>query len=269
MKLKEKHLEIIRFHKFNIEDQLIEGIPFNDYEEQWLKAIEMLAGLHKVDSEYFVNEQMEQGKSVLAEGAQGTLLDVDFGSYPFVTSSNTMIGGVTSGLGVPPKRIGKVMGIFKAYCTRVGSGPFPSEQENEDGDMMRQMGHEFGSTTGRPRRCGWLDLVALKYSIMISGIDSLLMMKTDVLDEFDTLKIGHSYTVDGIEQSTVPFDFQSGDLQVNYKEFPGWKTSLEGIESAEEVPGQLMNYIRFIEEYTGIPVEAFSYGPDRSQTFFF
>jgi adenylosuccinate synthase len=266
--LKEDHLNIIRFHRFDFSDHMVDGIPFMEYEEQWLQAVDLLGSLNIVDSEYFINEQLDSGKSVLAEGAQGTLLDIDFGSYPFVTSSNTMIGGVVSGLGISPKNIGKVMGIFKAYCTRVGSGPFPSEQDNADGEKMRQDGREFGSTTGRPRRCGWLDLVALKYSIMISGVDSLLMMKTDVLNEFDTIKAGESYIINGVEKSSVPFDFQSGDLAIKYREFPGWKSSLDGIKSKDNVPNELRDYIRYIEKYTGIPVELFSYGPDRNQTCF-
>jgi len=267
-KLKEDHLNIIRFHRFDYFDYLVDGVPFPDYEQQWLEAIELLGSLKIVDGEYMINQALDQGRSVLAEGAQGTLLDVDFGSYPFVTSSSTMVGGVTTGLGIAPKRIGKVMGVFKAYCTRVGSGPFPSEQENDEGEKMRQKGHEYGSTTGRPRRCGWLDLVALKYSIMINGVDSLIMMKTDVLNDFDVLRAGESYTIDGEKHTGVPFDFQNGSLQVNYREFQGWKTSLEVLRTDGKVPTELLNFIRHIENYTGVPIEAFSYGPDRNQTYF-
>ncbi len=267
-KLREEHLNIVRFHKFDYEHYLVDGVPFAEYEQQWLESVELLGGLRIVDGEYYINRALEQGKSVLAEGAQGTMLDIDFGSYPFVTSSNTMVGGVTTGLGIPPKRVGKVFGVFKAYCTRVGSGPFPTEQENEDGEKMRKDGNEFGSTTGRPRRCGWLDLAALKYSIMINGVDSLLMMKTDVLDDFDKLKIGHSYIVNGEEQDTVPFDFENGEILAHYKEFPGWKSSLQNLHSGDKVPSALYNYIKHIEKFTGVGIEAFSYGPDRNQTYF-
>ena len=266
--LREDHLNILRYHRFDYFDYLVDGIPYNDYEEQWLEAVELLGSLKIVDSEYFIHEKLDRGMAVLAEGAQGTLLDIDFGSYPYVTSSNTTIGGVTTGLGIPPDRIGKVMGIFKAYCTRVGSGPFPTEQENDEGEAMRQKGHEYGSTTGRPRRCGWLDLVALKYSIMISGVNSLLMMKTDVLNDFETIRVGVSYTIDGKEHQGVPFDFESSNIQVNYTELPGWKTSLQDIRSKDDIPAELKAYIRFIEDYTGVPVDLFSYGPDRTQTCF-
>lgn len=267
-RLREDHLNIIRYHRFDYFDYLVDGVPYPDYEQQWLEAVELLGSLRIVDGEYMINQAMDQGKSVLAEGAQGTLLDVDFGSYPFVTSSSTMVGGVTTGLGIPPRRIGKVMGVFKAYCTRVGSGPFPTEQENDEGEKMRREGHEYGSTTGRPRRCGWLDLAALKYSIMINGVDSLLMMKTDVLDDFDTLKIGESYSIDGVEQDTVPFDFEGGDIRVQYRELAGWKSPLQNLHGGDRVPPALLNYIKHIEKSTGVSVEAFSYGPDRNQTHF-
>lgn len=267
-KLKETHLGIIKYHNFAYFDYLIDGIPFPDYEQQWLEAVKLLGSLQICDGEYFINQALDSGKSVLAEGAQGTMLDIDFGSYPYVTSSSTMIGGVTTGLGVPAKKIGKVIGVFKAYCTRVGSGPFPTEQENADGEMMRQKGHEYGSTTGRPRRCGWLDLEALKYAIMINGVDRLIMMKTDVLNDFGTLKAGESYLVDGKPRQGVPFDFEAGKLEVNYRDIPGWKTSLEGIRSGGSIPQPLSDYISYIEKSTGVKVEAFSYGPDREQTCF-
>jgi adenylosuccinate synthase len=267
-KLREDHLGIIKYHNFAYFDYLIDGVPYPDYEQQWLEAVKLLGGLDIVDGEYFINRALESGKSVLAEGAQGTMLDIDFGSYPYVTSSSTMVGGVTTGLGVPPHRIGKVMGVFKAYCTRVGSGPFPTEQDNADGEKMRVKGHEFGSTTGRPRRCGWLDLEALKFAIMINGVDSLVMMKTDVLNDFDTLKAGESYRLNGSVQDGVPFDFEAGKLEVNYKDIPGWKTSLEGIQKGGAVPQALTDYIRYIENATGVKIDAFSFGPDREQTCF-
>ncbi len=191
--LKSKHLEILRFHEFDYENHKLDGVLFGEYEGKWFEAAETLKKLEHIDSEYFINRALESGKKILAEGAQGSLLDIEFGSYPFVTSSNTITAGVCSGLGISPKKVGKVYGIFKAYCTRVGSGPFPTELENEEGQKLRDVGREFGSTTGRPRRCGWLDLPALNYAIMLNGVDELLMMKADVLSPFDSIKVCTAY----------------------------------------------------------------------------
>jgi adenylosuccinate synthase len=267
-KLKAQHMEIIRFYNFKYFDHLIDKLPFSDYEKHWLEAIEAMKDLRVVDSEIYINQKLGEGKSVLAEGAQGTLLDIDFGSYPYVTSSNTMIGGAVTGLGIPPQKVGDVMGVFKAYCTRVGEGPFPTEDHGDDGETIRREGHEFGSTTGRPRRCGWLDLQALKYAIMINGVNKLFMMKTDVLDSFHGLKIGTGYKQGSKEYDYLPFDLNSGEFEPQYKEFPGWNCSLDKLKDRKELPSQLMDYVKYIESETAVPVKGISYGPDRSQTLF-
>ncbi|MBW6460230.1 MAG: adenylosuccinate synthase [Bacteroidales bacterium] len=267
--LRENHLRLMQFMEFNADSFLIDDIPFNRYEEQWLDAVDYMKTLKLVDAEYFLHRSLAAGKRVLAEGAQGTMLDVDFGSYPFVTSSNTSIGGVCSGLGINPGNIGEVTGVFKAYCTRVGSGPFPTEQFGDQGDKMRERGHEYGSTTGRPRRCGWLDLVALKYAIMINGVTRLFMMKTDVLDDFSRILIGNGYMTGKGKTGDVPFDFLQEDIKVIYKELRGWETSLKGLKSKDEMPVVLQEYVDFIEKETGIPVMGVSFGPDRTQTLIF
>lgn len=202
---------------------------------------------------------------MLAEGAQGSLLDIDFGSYPFVTSSNTVCAGACTGLGIAPSSIGEVLGIFKAYCTRVGAGPFPTEQENETGELLRKIGHEFGATTGRPRRCGWLDLVALKYAVMLNGVTALIMTKADVLDTFDTIKVATAYSINGNITDRMPFDI---DVEITpiYKEFKGWKTNISGMTTESELPKELMEYIQFIEKETGVPVRIVSVGPARNAT---
>ena len=202
---------------------------------------------------------------MLAEGAQGSMLDIDYGSYPFVTSSSTTVGGVCTGLGVAPSKIGHVYGIFKAYCTRVGSGPFPTELFDETGEKIRQVGHEFGAVTGRPRRCGWLDLVALKYTVMIDGVTDLIMMKSDCLDDFETIKVCTSYKVDGVETDQVPFDI-AAKIDPVYTEFPGWKKDLTGIRKESELPQEFKNYIKFMEDYLGVPISIISLGPDREAT---
>ena len=218
-----------------------------------------------IDGEYVVNKFLADNKKILAEGAQGSMLDIDFGSYPFVTSSSTTCAGACIGLGVAPGKIGSVYGIFKAYCTRVGSGPFPTELNDATGEELRQKGFEFGATTGRPRRTGWLDLVALKYAIMISGVTNLIMMKADVLDKFDTIKVATAYKVNGVETNQVPYDTYA-EVEPVYKEFKGWKKDLTGIKKEEELPFEFMNYVRFIEKELGVPVSMISLGPDREQT---
>jgi adenylosuccinate synthase len=238
-----------------------------DCEQEWFDAVEKLKSFQAVDSEHFINDLLQKDKSVLAEGAQGTLLDIDFGSYPFVTSSNTICAGACTGLGLAPQKIGRVYGIFKAYCTRVGMGPFPTELLDETGDKLRDNGNEYGSTTGRPRRCGWLDLVALKYSLMLNGVTELIMMKADVLDAFKTLKICVGYELNGEIIKDFPFEL-SDDIKPVYVEFPGWETHLTHIKSKKDFPEALKNYIRFIEDETGIPVSIASVGPNREQTIF-
>lgn len=236
-----------------------------ELEKEWMEGIEYLKRFKFVDSEHFVNNLLKEDKTVLCEGAQGTMLDVDFGSYPFVTSSNTICAGACTGLGVAPNKIGEVYGIFKAYCTRVGSGPFPTELLDETGDEIGRRGHEFGAVTGRKRRCGWIDLVALKYSVMINGVTKLIMMKSDVLDTFDTIKACVAYKINGVETDQFPYDITQG-VEPVYAEIPGWKTDLTKMTSEDEFPEEFNAYISFIEETLGVPVKIVSVGPDREQT---
>ena len=236
-----------------------------ELEKQWFEAVKYLRRFHIIDSEYFVNDCLSQDKSVLAEGAQGTLLDVDFGSYPFVTSSNTVCAGVCTGLGVAPNRIGEVFGIFKAYCTRVGSGPFPTELFDETGERLCDIGHEFGAVTGRPRRCGWLDMVALKYSIMVNGVTQLIMMKSDVMNDFDTIRVATAYEIGGERTDRFPYAVDAPIAPV-YKEFKGWKCDLRKFRRYEDFPAEFKAYVEFIERETGVPVRIISVGPDRDET---
>ncbi len=232
----------------------------------WLAAIEELKQFPIINNEIVANQLLADDKAILAEGAQGSLLDVDFGTYPFVTSSNTLCAGTCTGLGVAPKHIGEVFGIFKAYCTRVGSGPFPTELFDETGETLRKIGHEFGATTGRPRRCGWLDMVALKYTVMMNGATSLIMMKSDVLDTFDTIKVCVGYELNGESIDYFPFEASDDNIKPIYREFKGWKTDITGCRTYEELPQELKDYITFIEEETGIPVGVVSVGPNRDET---
>ncbi len=234
-------------------------------EKQWFASLDYLKRFRLIDSEHEINRLLQEGKSVLAEGAQGTLLDVDFGSYPFVTSSNTICAGACTGLGVAPNRIGNVYGIFKAYCTRVGSGPFPTELLDETGKKIRDIGHEYGAVTGRERRCGWIDLVALRYAIMIDGVTHLIMMKSDVLDSFETIKACVAYRIDGKETKEFPFEID-GNIEPVYTELPGWQCDLSKIQSESEFPENFNAYIAFLEKELGVPVKIVSVGPDRHQT---
>ena len=238
---------------------------FDKYEQDWMKAVEGLKRFPFIDSEVYVNEALKAGTPILAEGAQGSLLDIDFGTYPFVTSSNTMSAGVCTGLGIAPSRVGKVYGIFKAYCTRVGSGPFPTELFDEDGERLRAIGHEYGATTGRPRRTGWLDMVALKYAVMMNGVTDLIMMKADVMDTFDTIKVAVAYEEGGKTLESFPYD-GGKDAKPVYREFPGWKTPLSGLRSYEEFPQAFKDYIAYIEAETGCRISIVSVGPDRNAT---
>lgn len=255
-KLKARHLQLLQDLKFECD-------PDKD-EAEWMSAIEFLKKFNLIDCEYFVNEWLDE-KPMLAEGAQGSLLDIDYGSYPYVTSSSTTIGGVCTGLGVAPSRVGHVYGIFKAYCTRVGSGPFPTELFDETGDKIREIGHEFGAVTGRPRRCGWLDLVALKYTVMIDGVTDLIMMKSDCLDSFETIKVCTSYIIDGKETNQFPFDTEC-EITPVYTEFKGWNQNLTGCRKEEELPETFKEYIRFMENYLKVPIKIISLGPDREAT---
>jgi len=253
------HLTILKNYDFKFD--------LKEYEKGWFEGIEMLKKFRMVNTEYLVNELAGKGKRVLAEGAQGTMLDVDFGSYPFVTSSNTISAGACTGLGISPKLIGDIFGIFKAYCTRVGSGPFPTELYDETGTTLRNVGREFGSTTGRPRRCGWLDLPALKYSIMINGITRLFMTKADVMSGFRTVKICTSYKVDGKECLEIPFSNDSV-IEPVYTEMTGWEEDISGIREFNKLPEALKIYTEFIEKQTGVPITLVSVGPDREETIF-
>lgn len=253
------HLTILKNYDFKFD--------LKEHEKGWFDGIEMLKKFRMVNTEYLINELAGKGKRLLAEGAQGTMLDVDFGSYPFVTSSNTISAGACTGLGISPKLIGEVFGIFKAYCTRVGSGPFPTELYDETGNTLRNVGREFGSTTGRPRRCGWLDLPALKYSIMINGITKLFMTKADVMSGFITIKICTSYKVDGKECLEIPFSNDSV-IEPVYNDLPGWAEDISGIREYNKLPETLKKYIEFIEKQTGVPITLVSVGPDREETIF-
>lgn len=241
------------------------GYNIKEVEEKWFEGIEFLKQFHIVDSEYEINKLIDEGKTVLCEGAQGTMLDVDFGSYPFVTSSNTVSAGACIGLGIAPNTIRDVYGIMKAYCTRVGAGPFPTELFDDAGNQMRFVGHEFGAVTGRERRCGWVDLVALRYAVKINGVTKLIMMKGDVLDTFSTVKACVAYKMpDGEVIDHIPYDISN--VEPVYKEFPGWETDITNITREEELPTKFMEYLKFVEEFLGVPVKIISVGPDRHQT---
>lgn len=255
--LKNKHIDMLKQYDFEY--------AISDYEDQWFKGIERLKTFEIIDSEQFVNDEMKAGKTILAEGAQGAMLDIDFGTYPFVTSSNTICAGVCTGLGVAPSKIGDVYGIFKAYCTRVGSGPFPTELMDSTGKDLARIGNEFGSTTGRPRRCGWIDMVALRYSVMINGVTQLIMMKADVLNSFETIKAAVAYNIDGVETRNFPYETEAMGSPV-YKEFKGWNCDIADCRTFEDFPQELKDYVNFIEEECGVPVKIVSVGPDRVET---
>lgn len=257
--LVEKHLNILNHYEdFEFDLKSIEA-PF-------FEGIELLRSLTCVDSEQYINEAIKSGKKVLAEGAQGTMLDIDFGTYPFVTSSNTVTAGTCTGLGIAPTKIGNVIGIFKAYCTRVGSGPFPSELLDEVGEQIRQEGREFGSTTGRPRRCGWIDLPAMKYAIMINGVTELSMMKADVLSVFDTIRVCTHYEIDGTVIDYLPFDIVDQEITPIYTDLPGWNCDLTQLQSMAEAPEALKGYVAYLEKELEVPITVVSVGPDRKQT---
>ena len=256
-------------HKAAHLDQL-KALNYTDFditeiEKTWLEGIEFMKNFQFVEGEYAVNNYLKEGKSVLCEGAQGTMLDVDFGSYPFVTSSNTICSGACSGLGIGPNKIGDVFGIMKAYCTRVGSGPFPTELFDEEGKKIRDLGHEYGAVTGRERRCGWIDLVALKYAIMINGVTKLIMMKSDVLDTFSTIKACVAYNINGKITTELPYDLAK-DVKPVYKEIKGWQTDLTQCTSEEQLPQAFLDYITFLEKELETPISIISVGPDRAQT---
>ncbi|MBE7179304.1 MAG: adenylosuccinate synthase [Mucilaginibacter polytrichastri] len=257
-KLVDKHLSILK-HYGEVPD-------FSEKEKVFFEAIEFLKTIPQVDSEHFVNQYLQDGKTILAEGAQGTLLDVDFGSYPFVTSSNTTTAGACTGLGIAPKKIGKVIGIFKAYCTRVGGGPFPTELHNETGEELRRIGHEFGATTGRARRTGWIDLPALKYAIILNGVDELVMTKADVLSGFEKIYACTHYQYMGETIDYMPYDICSVPAEPVLQELEGWSEDLTSVTEQENLPAKLASYISFLEKELGVPVRYLSVGPNRKQT---
>jgi len=251
-------------------EKMLAALNYTDYdiaevEQKWMKGIEYMRQFNIVDSEHEVNNLLRDGKSILCEGAQGTMLDVDFGSYPFVTSSNTICAGACTGLGIGPNKIGNVYGIMKAYCTRVGAGPFPTELFDEDGKKIRDIGHEYGAVTGRERRCGWIDLVALRYAIMVNGVTQLIMMKSDVLDTFPTIKACVAYEQNGTQIDYFPYNIEK-DIKPVYVEMPGWQTDMTKFTSEEEFPEEFRNYITFLEEQLQTPIKIISIGPDRAQT---
>ncbi|HAN78705.1 MAG TPA: adenylosuccinate synthase [Bacteroidales bacterium] len=260
----EKYKTLVDKHKHMLKQFDFE-YNFAEFEAGFFEGIECLKKFDLIESEYYLNHAMVNGKSILAEGAQGTLLDIDFGSYPFVTSSNTITAGASTGLGIAPNRIGEVFGIFKAYCTRVGSGPFPTELFDETGETLRSVGKEFGSTTGRARRCGWLDLAALKYSVMINGVTKLIMMKADVMNNFETIKVAVGYSINAEVTDMLPFELTEEVVPV-YKELKGWNTDITGLKSETEFPVELNEYISYIEDYLGVPIWIVSVGPDREAT---
>ena len=260
--LKKKHLSLIS----NFDEKV--DINIDELETNFFEGIECLKSFNLIESENYLNKSIREGKKILAEGAQGSLLDIDFGTYPFVTSSNTTSAGACSGLGVPPNKIKNIRGIFKAYTTRVGSGPFPTELFNSIGKKIKEVGREYGATTGRDRRCGWLDLVALKYSIQINGVTELNIMKSDVLSTIDKLLVCTSYTIDGEEIDFFPYDINSKNITPNYVEFKGWDKDITLVKNEEELPVELIDYIDYIESFVDVPIKLISVGPDRTQTIF-
>ena len=262
---KEKYDNLVKKHKTILGDYDYQTI-LDEFEPEWFEAMEFLSKFTLIDSEHYINNALKSGKTVLAEGAQGTMLDIDFGTYPFVTSSNTTTAGTCTGLGVAPNRIGEVIGIFKAYCTRVGSGPFPTELNNAVGEEIRKIGHEYGATTGRDRRCGWIDLPALKYAVMINGATQLSMMKADVLDTFDEIEVCTHYEINGEKVDYFPYDITNLDVKPIYKKLKGWNTDLTKLESMDNAPKEFIDYISYLEQELQTPISIVSVGPDRNQT---
>lgn len=266
--LKCQHLQTAHSLKFDLDAFRIDGMTLNEYEALWLESIATLKQFQLINSEYYINRCLDEGKRVLAEGAQGSMLDIDFGSYPFVTSSSTITAGVCSGLGVAPSRIGRVMGISKAYCTRVGAGPFPTELFDETGRRLCELGHEFGATTGRARRCGWIDIPALRYACMLNGVTDLFITKPDVMNDFETVNVCTAYDVEGKQIMEIPFEFNTMEIKPVLRSYEGWKTDLAGCKSYAELPERLRNYLEAIEELTGVNIMAVSISPDRKDVLY-
>lgn len=267
-KLRDRHISEIEALDYDWKSEPVAPLSgsLEQEEKSFFEAVEYVKEFRTVNCEYYINDILKS-EAILAEGAQGTMLDVDYGSYPFVTSSTTSCSGACTGLGAAPQSIGRVYGIFKAYCTRVGSGPFPTELLDQTGERLRAVGHEFGAVTGRPRRCGWLDLVALKYACIIDGVTDLIMMKSDCLDDFDTIKVCTSYKTDGADTREVPFDI-AAEIEPVYTEFKGWKSDLSVIREEKDLPKEFTDYISFLESYLGVPIKIISLGPDRDATIF-
>jgi adenylosuccinate synthase len=263
---KNNHFRIIRSFGYNPDEIVIDKMPLAEYEKLWFEGIEYISDIPLVDSEIFINEAIDKGLKILAEGAQGAMLDIDYGTYPYVTSSNTITAGVCAGLGIPPQKVGKVFGVFKAYCTRVGGGPFPSELMDETGDQLRIKGNEFGSTTGRPRRCGWIDIPAMKYSIMLNGVTDLVMMKADVLDELDQIGVCTGYNVEGKLYDLPGFDTITDNLEPEIRMLNGWKNNISEFKEWSNLPLAFKDYIHYLEENFKLPVSVISLGPGRLQT---
>jgi adenylosuccinate synthase len=257
IKLRLKHQRLL--DNYNFQEDI------SSWEDDFFEAVELLRSFKIVNGEYFINEKMSEGKRVLAEGAQGSMLDVDFGTFPFVTSSNTITAGVCSGLGIAPQKIKDVFGVSKAYCTRVGSGPFPTELNDETGELIRKVGNEFGSTTGRPRRCGWIDLVALQFACMINGVTQIIMTKADILDALPELKVCNGYKINGEEKNYVPFQMNKVAIEPVHKVFEGWQTDITAINSYEALPEKMKNYVTYLNEFLKVPVKYISNGPERDQ----
>jgi adenylosuccinate synthase len=262
---KEKYDNLVAKHKAMLGDYNYDDI-LNEFEPEWFDAMKFLSKFTLIDSEHYINNALKNGKTVLAEGAQGTMLDIDFGTYPFVTSSNTTTAGTCTGLGVAPNKIGEVIGIFKAYCTRVGSGPFPTELNDKVGEEIRKIGHEYGATTGRDRRCGWIDLPALKYAVMINGATQLSMMKADVLDTFEEIEVCTHYEINGEKVDYFPYDITNLDVKPIYKKIKGWKKDLTKLETMDNAPQAFKNYVSYLEQELQTPISIVSVGPDRKQT---
>ena len=267
-RLKRQHLTMARAMGFDVDAFRIDGMTLAEYEQVWMESLATLKRFTFVSSEYFINRCLREGRKVLAEGAQAMMLDIDFGTYPFVTSSNTITAGVCTGLGVAPSAIGKVMGITKAYCTRVGAGPFPTELFDETGRLLCELGHEYGATTGRPRRCGWIDLPALRYACMINGVTELYVTKPDVMNDFDTVNMCTAYRIDGRQTDEIPYEYNTAAIEPVLTPFDGWRQSLQGITSYDALPERLRGYLAAIERETGVPVAAVSISPDRKDVLF-
>lgn len=266
--LKFQHLQIARMLKYDVESFRIGQMTLDEYEVKWMESLETLRKFHLINSEYFINKCLKDGKKVLAEGAQGSMLDIDFGSYPFVTSSSTITAGVCSGLGVAPSAIGRVMGITKAYCTRVGAGPFPTELFDQTGRTLCEIGHEFGATTGRARRCGWIDIPALRYACMLNGVTDLIVTKPDVMNDFDEIKMCTHYNIGDQKTDEIPFEFNEVEIHPELVSFPGWKQGLGEVGTFEQMPENLLKYLTAIEEQTGVRIMAVSVSPDRKDVLF-